>query len=269
MHDGQIGLGRLQLLHVQDVAVLEADVILLVEEPLPLHARHVQDVQLGHGILQGLRLLPAGARRVHLLLHVVRNLQLLRRDEDEADILVAEHGLDEGVDGAPEFQVPTETDGHVGQASLLALDGQQVRQGLGRMKMPAVAGIDDRHGGSLRRHDGRALLGMPHGDDVHIAADRADGIADAFALGGGAGGGLGKAQHAAPELQHGGLEAQAGAGARLEEQGRQLLVGADVFIGRVVRDDVIGHLDEVVDLLDAQIRDVDEVSDFLHSIRPP
>ena len=87
-----------------------------------------------------------------------------------------------------------------------------------------------------------------------------DGVAHGLALGGGAGIGLGEAQHAAAQGQHGGLKAQPGPGGGLEEQGGQLLVGTGVLVFDGVCDDVLGGGDQLIDLLHGQIGDVNDIS---------
>ena len=52
MKDAQRILCISQLVRRQDIAVLQADVVLLIEESLPLDSRHVKDVQLRHSIFQ-------------------------------------------------------------------------------------------------------------------------------------------------------------------------------------------------------------------------
>lgn len=105
-------LGHFHLLLVQNVAVLEADVVLLVEEALRLHPGHVEDVQLADDFLQsqGLNTLNTCGTE-HLVGDVLGNLQLRRIDEDEFVVLVPAHGLGKAVDGAAEFQVTAQADG--------------------------------------------------------------------------------------------------------------------------------------------------------------
>ena len=70
---------------------------------------------------------------------------------------------------------------------------------------------------------------MTHGDDVGVAAYSVYGIAYGFSLGGRTGISLRKNQNAAAQTQHSGLEGQAGAGGRFEEQGGQLLMCTGAF----------------------------------------
>ena len=184
MQHGHVRLCQRHLFVGQDVAVLQADVVLLVEEALLLHAGHVQDVQLRHGFLQAAGLLVGDAVGLqHIVDDVVRHPQLLRADEHEADVLAAGHGLDEGVDGAAELQVAAQADGQVIQPALAAADGHQVGQGLGGVLVAAVAGVDDRDAGVAGGAQRCALLGVAHGHDVGIAGDHADGVGHALALG--------------------------------------------------------------------------------------
>src|SRR5699024_8773827 len=79
-------------------------------------------------------------------------------------------------------------------------------------------------------------------------------------LGGGAGVGLGEAQGAAAQAQHGGLKGEPGPGGGLEEEGGQLLVGAGVLIFGGVGDDVLCGGDQLIDLLHREVGDVNEIS---------
>ena len=53
--------------------------------------------------------------------------------------------------GPPEFQVAAQTDGKIAKATFQGTDGQEVGQGLGRMLMPAVTGVDNGNGGPARQ----------------------------------------------------------------------------------------------------------------------
>ena len=133
------------------------------------------------------------------------------------------------------------------------------------MIVAAVTGVDDGDAGRPGGNVGRALLGVAHGDDVGVAADHPGGVGHALALGGGGGTGFAEAQHRAAQLQHGGLEAQAGAGGRLKEQGGQLLVGASVPVVFGVGNDVLGGGDQLVQLVNAQFQDAVQTS---HAFAP-
>ena len=143
---------------------------------------------------------------------------------DDLDVLVPGQGLDQGVDGTAEAEIAAEADGDPVDVPEFPLDREKVRQGLRRVAVGAVAGVDDGHG----RHFGGVELGaldvVAHGDHIGEAAHHADGVLHALALGDGAAAGVGEAEHVAAEFHHGGGEAQPRAGAGLIEQRRELLV---------------------------------------------
>ena len=125
--------------------------------------------------------------------------------------------------------------------------------------MAAVTGVDDGHQRTSGRHEGRALLGVAHGDDVAVTADGADGVRHALALGGGGAVGGGEAQHLSAQRQHGTLEAETGAGGGLEEQsGEDAPVALVGVLGGVV-DDVAGGGHQLHDLLGGELQNVDEM----------
>ena len=78
---------------------------------------------------------------------VARHTQFVRGDEDNFDVGTCRQRLDEGMDGTTELQVTAKTDGEVVEAAQLAGDGEQVGEGLCRVAVAAVTGVDDRHTG--------------------------------------------------------------------------------------------------------------------------
>ena len=159
----------------------------------------------------------------------------------------------------PNFR-SAEAYGKAFKSPLLPPDGQQVRQGLGRVAVAPVPGVDHRDVGVFRRHQGRALLGMADGDDIRVAGDHLGSVRNALPLGRG-----GHGDHVAPQLVHGGLEAHAGAGGGLEEQGRQLFPAADlsVIVGPV--DDIQGRGHKALQFLRGQVQNVNDAS---HAFAP-
>ena len=176
------------------------------------------------------------------------------------------------MNGAPELQIAAEADGEVVQPAPLPVDGQQVGQSLGGMVVPPVAGVDDGHGGHFAGGVRGAFLGVAHGNDIGIAADHPHGIADGLALCGGAAVGLGKAQYAAPEAEHGRFKGEPGAGGGFKKEGGQLFVAAHLLVTLRFGNDILCHRDQLVDLLGGEIRDVNQVShlhdSFLSIARP-
>ena len=148
MQHGHVRLCQPHLFLGQHIAVLQADVILFVEEALLLHTGHVQDVQFRHDLFQAAGLLVFDAVGLqHIVDDVIRHPQLFRADEHKADVLAAGHGLDQGMHRTTEFQVTAQADGQIVQPALAAADGHQVGQGLGGMLVAAVTGVDHRSSG--------------------------------------------------------------------------------------------------------------------------
>ncbi len=273
MKDDHILAGKLHFFAVENVAVLKADVILFVEETLLLNAGHVKHVELvDYGVEAFYNFVLNTGRLKNICNKVVRNTELLWTYENVFISFEVAEGFGKRVDGAAELKVAAEADGQVVESPLLALDGEQVRERLRRVVVAAVTGVDD---GDLGVHGGderRALFRVAHGDDVGIAADGADGIGDALALRRRRAAGGREAEDLAAEREHGGLEAQARPGRGLKEQRGEDLAVALVGIGLRAGDDVVGLGDQFVDLLGAELQNVDQVvhiSLFLQSkIRP-
>lgn len=139
------------------------------------------------------------------------------------------------------------------------VNGHQVRQRLGGVVVSAVAGVDDRHQRVHGRHQRRALLGVPHGDDIAVGADHPDGIRHALALGGGGAGGGGKAQHLSAQRQHGALKAQAGAGGGFKKQRCQNFPVALMGVCGRVGHNVAALLHQCVDLFYRELHNVDQI----------
>ncbi len=181
--------------------------------------------------------------------HIAGHLELLGGNQHKPHIRIPAHGGDEGMHRAAKLQVTAQPYRQAVELAFLRLDGEQVGQRLGGVVVPAVTGVDDRDARMHRGHGGRALLGVAHGDDVRIAAHRADGVCHALPLGSGAGSGFREAQHLPAQLVHRRFKAEARARGRLEKQGGQLLVPADVPVFVRVPDDVLGGQNELIDLL--------------------
>ena len=75
-----------------------------------------------------------------------------------------------GVYGSSKFQVTAKTNCQVIQMTFSLADGHKVDQCLGRMIMSTIPGIDYRHCGIHGSAKGSAFLGMPHCNDICIAA---------------------------------------------------------------------------------------------------
>ena len=128
------------------------------------------------------------------------------------------HGFDERVDCPAVFEVAAKTDRHAVQRSFFVIQRHHVRERLRRVKMSAVACIDDGRCGIQRRCLGSTLHRMADGDDVGIAADNGDRILEAFALGNRGILRIIKSDHTAAQPQHCRFEGHLGSGGRLVKQ---------------------------------------------------
>ena len=90
------------------------------------------------------------------------------------------------MDGSAVFQVAAESYCKIVKRTLFVVNGQQVGERLRGMKMPAVAGIYQRH----RRVHGcnyrRALFRVAHGDYIRVAVDYLYRVGNRLAFDGGA-----------------------------------------------------------------------------------
>ena len=267
MQHGHVFFGQRHLVAGQNVAVLQADVVFFVEEALLLHTGHIKDVELRHGVLQAAGLAVGDAVGFqHILDDIIGHTQLFRADEHEADVFAAGHGLDEGVDGAAELQIAAQADGQIVQTAHPGADGHQVGHGLGGVLVAAVARVDDRDAGVAAGAQGRTFFRVAHGHDVGVAGDHADGVGNAFALGGTGNVLTRKTQHMAAQVQHGRLKGEAGAGGRLVEQGGELFVGRDVLVSSRVAADAVSQVQQGSNLFRAEIQGVDQMA---HGFLPP
>ena len=126
--------------------------------------------------------------------------------------------------------------------------------------MSSIAGIYDRDAGERGGDHGSALFGMPHGADIRIAGDDADGIRHAFAFGGGRGGCVGKAQNASSQVQHRSFKAQPCSGAGLIKTGCQFFAGTGVGVFGHVGFDIAGQIKKLLQLFDCKVERVHQVS---------
>ena len=164
------------------------------------------------------------------------------------------------MDGAAELQITAQTDGQIIQSAHAAANGHQVGQGLGRVLVTAVTGVDHRNAGVTGSTQRCALLGVAHGNDIGIAGHHPDSVGYALALGGAGHVLAGEAQHMAAQVQHSRLKGQAGAGGRLVEQGSQFFVVGHLLIGSRVGADTVGKIKQLRDLLLGEIQRIDQMT---------
>lgn len=239
VQDREILFGRPEFFGRQNIAVFEANIIGFVKEALALHARHIQDIKLRHGLLEAAHFLKGDVLAFeNIFANRFWDTQLLGRDQHKTAAFVAAHGSDQRMNRAAELEVAAAADDHMVHAAFFARDGNHVGERLRGVKMPAVTGIDDRNLHGCGSHIRRAFFGMTHGDDVRETFHGAGRVRDAFALGGRAAVGLGKADDGAAKLQHSRFKAQAGAGGRLIKERCQFFAFAEMGVVRGVVNDV-------------------------------
>ncbi len=222
----------LQQRFVQLVAAFQAQVFFLVEKALLLDTGHIQHIQMRQlGFKVSRLLIDLMGRLQRFSLHILRQAQILRRDEHEPVALKLAQRSGQGVDRPAELEVAAEADGQMIQPPLALADGHQVDHGLGGVRVAAIACIDDRHARIQGRPQRRTLFGVAHGNDVGIVAHDAGGVLHRLALAGTGQLCPCKAQRLAAQPQHGRFKRKAGAGGRLIEQGGQNAPIAQVGIG--------------------------------------
>ena len=221
MKDAQRILCISQLVRRQDIAVLQADVVLLIEESLPLDSRHVKDVQLRHSIFQIRCLYIFDVLRIqYIFLQILWQTKFIRRDEDKFHIVIARHGRHQRMDRPSEFQISAKADGKTIKMTFFSLDGQKIGQSLSRMVVSAISRIDDRHGGSTACYHRCALLRVTHSNDIRIGSHCPYRIRHAFAFRCRGTLRLREPQHVSTQFVHSRLEAETSPGGWLEEQSR-------------------------------------------------
>ena len=128
------------------------------------------------------------------------------------------------MDGSAIFQVADHGDVQVLKRALRLLNGEQIQQGLRRVLVGTVTGVQHRNAaGKLGRQTRRALLRVAHHNRVDVGTDNRNGIrrsrllpSDVLLLS--------EAHHARARAVHGGLKGEAGAGRGFKEAARNHLV---------------------------------------------
>ena len=128
------------------------------------------------------------------------------------------------MDGSAIFQVADHGDVQVLKRALRLLNGEQIQQGLRRVLVGTVTGVQHRNAaGKLGRQTRRALLRVAHHNRVDVGTDNRNGIrrsrllpSDVLLL-------SEKPTTLAPAV-HGGLKGEAGAGRGFKEAARNHLV---------------------------------------------
>ena len=88
----------------------------------------------------------------------------------------------QGMYGASKFQIPAKANCQMIQMTFPLTDSHKVNQCLGWMVMTAIPGINYWHCGIHGGTKGSAFLGMPHCNDICIAAYHPGGISYRFSF---------------------------------------------------------------------------------------
>ena len=194
MQNVHIRFGKFQFGFVQYVEVFHTHVVFLIEETFFLHTGHVQKIQFRKCIFQAFHFFVRNLLLVeNSIPDIAWQAQLLRRNQNEFHIWIANQCLDQRVNCAAEFQVTAQTDGEVAQTSFEGTDGEKVSQCLGRVLMSAVPGVDHRNRRSHGCHQRGSLFRMTDRTDICITGCDTNRVGNTFTLGCGAGIRAGKA----------------------------------------------------------------------------
>ena len=113
---------EIQFGFIQNVVVFQTYIILFIEETLLLYSGHVKDIQPGHDFFKLHNLFIGDVLIFQHFSDIIGNPELIRRDKDEAYIIITDKGVDQGVHGTAEFKVTAKTDGKTIQTSLQGTD---------------------------------------------------------------------------------------------------------------------------------------------------
>ncbi len=215
----------LKIAGAQDELRLDVGVLRRIKT-LFLHAGHIQNIHLGHHLFDAGVQAPRDAFLIEHIEDVLRHRQRVRGDEVEAVAVELRQRLRQGVDGAAIFQVADHGDVQVLQTALGLLNGEQIQQGLGRMLVSAIPGVQHRNAaGELGRQTRGALLRVTHHDGINVGADHRDGIREGLAFFPQRGvAAVGEAHDACAQTVDRGLERQAGTGGGFKEAAGDHLV---------------------------------------------
>ena len=163
------------------------------------------------------------------------------------------------MDGPAVFEIAAKPDAKPVEPSLFPAQCHHVGQGLGRMQMPAVPGVDDWDTGIQRRGQRRTGDRMPHGDDVGIPADHPDGVFKGFPLGDGGIGRVVESDDPAAQPQHRGLEGHLCTGGRfIKQRGQDFSPAYAVILVQVIPD-ITGEAGDLFPFPRGQIGDINEM----------
>ena len=144
------------------------------------------------------------------------------------------------------------------------MNGQKVRQGLCRVKMSSVSGIDERNRCMIRSHNRCPLLRMSHGNDIRIVGNSLNRIGYTLSLCSGRARSSCETEDGTAKLQHSRLKRKSGSCGRFKEQSRQLLMFASLPVVFGLCFNLIRQSHQLINFLNTQIQNVNDTTIFLH-----
>ena len=158
-----------------------------------------------------------------------RHPQFIRGGEYESGVEIR-HRLGEGVHCPAVFEVTDHIDRESVEGALSLADGVHVKEGLGRMLVGTVSGIDYRNRGNAGSDCRSSLHRMTHHNHIHIVGDNFDGILESFSLGNTGILGVREAYNSGSQTVDSRLERKSRPGGRLEEKAGYDLAGKKILL---------------------------------------
>lgn len=138
MHDDHVALRVLEDRVIDNEAVLQALVLGLIVEALPLDAGTVDDVGVGNHLLgQGVTLFNDHALGGENIADLTRELETGGGGELDLNAVVLEE-IRKGMDGAAMLEITSKGNGQVIDRSELLTDGEKIEESLSRVLLGTV-----------------------------------------------------------------------------------------------------------------------------------
>ena len=105
MEHNHIRLCHFHFLFVENVEIFQTDVILFVEETLFLNTGHIENIKFRHNIFKSGHFFIRNAFFMKHFCDILGNLQFIRGDEDETDVIITDQCIDQGMHGTAKLQI--------------------------------------------------------------------------------------------------------------------------------------------------------------------
>lgn len=176
VHDNHVLLGVLEGSGANNKTILDLLVQAQVIEALLLHTGAVDDVGCGDDL--GSKLVRLDAKLTAALegaADLLGQIDLLGGDKVDGAVVVLEQ-LAQRVHGTTVLEVTNEGDGKTVGGTKLLTDGEEIKEGLGRVLARAVASVDDGVVSSFGGNVGTVIAGMAEDDGVTVLVKGTDGV---------------------------------------------------------------------------------------------